>query len=110
MLGRVGVGYYVQAVGTDPRRRRHGSCGEWVHEMRSNLGRLAAVAEVLQVGWLLALAGHAWRRGCGGGIGGKINGASHESSLHSGSRRATGGTRLRANARDESDAGWARQV
>src|ERR1700735_57186 len=57
-LGRYGaacgVGYHVQAFDTDPRRRRRGSCAEWVHEMRSDLGRLAAFAEFLQVGRVLA--------------------------------------------------------
>ena len=54
-MGRVRVGYHVQAIGTDPRRDRHGSGAKWVHEMRSGLGRLAAFAEILQVGRFLAL-------------------------------------------------------
>ena len=57
MLRRVGVGYHVQAFGTDPRRGRHGSGAQWVHEMRSDLGRLDAIAQILQIGPFLARAG-----------------------------------------------------
>jgi hypothetical protein len=38
----------VQAIGIDFQRDRSGSAVEWLHQMRSDLGRLAA--EILQVG------------------------------------------------------------
>jgi hypothetical protein len=41
---------HVQAIGTDFERGRDGPCPRWLHQMRPNLGRLAAVAEILQVG------------------------------------------------------------
>src|SRR3981081_4570587 len=41
---------HVQALGTDFQRDPHGSRPQWLHEMRSDLGRLDAIAEILQVG------------------------------------------------------------
>jgi hypothetical protein len=38
----------VQAIGIDFQRDRHGSAVEWLHQMRPDLGRLAA--EILQIG------------------------------------------------------------
>src|SRR6266481_4506672 len=48
-----GVGYDVAPVDTDLQRGRHGACAEWLHQMRPDLGRLDAVAEILQVGPVL---------------------------------------------------------
>jgi hypothetical protein len=38
----------VPAIGIDFQRDRHGSAVEWLHQMRPDLGRLAA--EILQIG------------------------------------------------------------
>src|ERR1700736_4115356 len=46
---------HVQAIDNDFERGRDGSCPQWLHQMRSDLGRLGAVAEILQVGPFLAL-------------------------------------------------------
>jgi hypothetical protein len=57
-LGRYkGVGEWVDdvpAFGTDFQRDCDGSCTQWLHQMWSDLGRLAAFAEILQVGRILA--------------------------------------------------------
>src|SRR5207247_8618425 len=37
-------------IGTDFQRNRAGSRAQWLHQMRSDLGRLDAIAEILQVG------------------------------------------------------------
>ena len=39
-----------EAVDTDFQRHRHGTRPQWLHQMRSDLGRLDALAEILQVG------------------------------------------------------------
>ena len=41
---------HVQAIGTDFERGRRGPCPQRLHQMRSDLGRLDAIAEILQVG------------------------------------------------------------
>src|ERR1700676_5389285 len=41
---------HVQAIGNDFERGRDGSCPQWLHQMRSDLGRLGAIAEILQIG------------------------------------------------------------
>jgi hypothetical protein len=46
---------HVQAIGNDFERGRHRSRPQWLHQMRSDLGRLGAIAEILQVGPFLAL-------------------------------------------------------
>jgi hypothetical protein len=38
-------GDHVQAMGIDFQRGRHGSRPQWLHQMRSDLGRLDAIAE-----------------------------------------------------------------
>jgi hypothetical protein len=43
---------HVQAIGTDFQRCRFRPAPQWLHQMRSDLGRLAA--EILQVGPFLA--------------------------------------------------------
>jgi hypothetical protein len=48
----VGVVDDVQAFGIDFQRDRHGPATEWLHQMRSDLGRLAA--EILQIGQFVA--------------------------------------------------------
>ena len=48
-----GVRIHVQAIGIDLQRDRHGSRPQWLHQMRSDLGRLGAIAEILQVGPIL---------------------------------------------------------
>jgi hypothetical protein len=90
MIGRNGVRHgHVQAVRYCFQYCRHGVRSERLHQMRSDLGRLDAAAEVLQIGPLLggrrpaanaaaaplhaivAMAvsfAHAWRRYCRGGI------------------------------------------
>ena len=45
---------HVQAIGIDSERRRLGSRPQRLHQMRTNLGRLDAIAEILQVGSFLA--------------------------------------------------------
>jgi len=45
---------HVQAMGTDFQRGRDGPRPQWLHQMRSDLGRLGAIAEILQVGSFLA--------------------------------------------------------
>jgi hypothetical protein len=40
---------HVQALGTDFQRGRYRFCPQWLHQMRSDLGRLDAIAEILQV-------------------------------------------------------------
>ncbi|MDO9298149.1 hypothetical protein, partial [Bradyrhizobium sp.] len=52
-----GVRIHVQAVGTDFQRGRHGSRPQWLHQMRPDLGRLGAIAEILQIGPLLTPKG-----------------------------------------------------
>jgi hypothetical protein len=44
----------VQAIGIGFQRSRHGSAARWLHEMRSDLGRLDATVEILQVGPVLS--------------------------------------------------------
>jgi hypothetical protein len=39
----------VSAVGTDFRRGCHGAIAQRLHQMRANLGRLDAIAEILQI-------------------------------------------------------------
>ena len=41
---------HVQAIDTDFQRDRAGSRPQWLHQMRPDLGRLDAIAEILQVG------------------------------------------------------------
>jgi hypothetical protein len=41
---------HAQAMDGYSGRDRHGNCREWLHQMRSDLGRLDAIAEILQVG------------------------------------------------------------
>ena len=53
MIPSWGVRIHVQAVGIDFQRGRHGSRPRWLHQMRSDLGRLGAIAEILQVGPVL---------------------------------------------------------
>ena len=54
MMGGVGEWIdHVQAMGIDFQHGRHGSRPQWLHQMRSDLGRLDAIAENLQVGPLL---------------------------------------------------------
>jgi hypothetical protein len=64
--GVAGADHHVQAFGTDFQRGRHGTCAQRLHQMRSDLGRLDAIAEVLQVGPFLdpALPGtlFSWKR------------------------------------------------
>jgi hypothetical protein len=45
---------HVQTIGTDFERGRHGSRPQWLHQMRSDLGRLGAIAEILQIGPFLS--------------------------------------------------------
>jgi hypothetical protein len=45
---------HVQAMGVDFERGRDGRCAQWLHQVRADLGRLAAIAEVLQIGSLLS--------------------------------------------------------
>jgi hypothetical protein len=54
VAGVRGVVDHVQAFGTNFQRCRHGPPPQWLHQMRSDLGRLDAVAEILQVGPFLA--------------------------------------------------------
>ena len=46
---------HVQTIGADSRRGRHGPRPQRLHQMRADLGRLDAIAEILQVGSFLAL-------------------------------------------------------
>jgi hypothetical protein len=45
---------HVQAIGTDFQHCRNGHNPRWLYQMRSDLGRLDAVAKILQVGPFLA--------------------------------------------------------
>jgi hypothetical protein len=45
---------HVQAIGIDFQRGCRGPRPQWLHQMRSDLGRLGAIAEILQVGPFLA--------------------------------------------------------
>src|SRR3954468_21529891 len=53
MIGPRRVGVHVQAYGSTFRRDRRGSSAQWLQQVRSVLGRLDAVASILQVGPLL---------------------------------------------------------
>ena len=50
----------VPAIGTDIERDRHGAAAGRLHQMRPDLGRLAA--EIMQIGSSIAAGGDAWRR------------------------------------------------
>src|SRR5258706_8144944 len=54
MMREWGVARHVQAIDTDFQCDRAGPRPQWLHQMRSDLGRLAAIAEILQVGPSLA--------------------------------------------------------
>jgi len=54
MIGHDGGVGHVQAIGPDFQRCRNGHAPRWLHQMRSDLGRLDAVAKILQVGPFLA--------------------------------------------------------
>jgi len=41
---------HVSPVGIDFGHRRHGACARWLHQMRTDLGWLGAIPEILQVG------------------------------------------------------------
>ena len=47
--------FHVQAIGDCCKCYRHGPHSQRLHQMRSDLGRLDAAAEILQVGSLLGL-------------------------------------------------------
>jgi hypothetical protein len=53
-------GDHVQAMGIDFQRGRDGSRPQWLHQMRSDLGRLDAIAEILQVGPVLGPGAQEW--------------------------------------------------
>jgi hypothetical protein len=40
---------HAQAIDIDSQRGRHGPRPQWLHQMRSDLGRLDAIAEILQI-------------------------------------------------------------
>ena len=66
MMERVGGrSDHVAAIGSLSGRDRPRPRGQWLHEMRSDLGRLDAIAEILQVGPSLR---RAWLRDPGDGI------------------------------------------
>jgi hypothetical protein len=54
MIGPRRVGVYVQACGSYFRRDRLGCAAQWLQQVRSVLGRLDAIATVLQIGPLLS--------------------------------------------------------
>ena len=73
-----GVVGHVQAMGTDFQRDRHGFRPQRLHQMRSDLGRLDAIAEILQIGPLLSRKrARLASRSAQWYIAGKMQGASH---------------------------------
>src|ERR1700687_450406 len=97
---------HVQAIGNAFERGRGGSCPQWLHQMRSDLGRLGAIAEILQVGPFLALGRvrlaswvARWY------VAGKMQGAFYESFPHGGCYRVAGRAGLRASPQHQFDPG-----
>src|SRR4030095_15495868 len=62
-----GSSSHVQAIDVDFQRDRAGSRPQWLHQMRSDLGRLDTIAEILQIGPALTEGRRAWRCGLRGG-------------------------------------------
>lgn len=63
MLGLWGAGGHVAAIGSDIRRAGVGPRARRLHQMRSDLGRLGASAEILQIGPFLGAIARSLPRG-----------------------------------------------
>ena len=80
-------GYHVTPMGPDLQRGRRGPCASRLHQMRSDLGRLDAIAEILQVRPFLGRRpARLAARSARWYIAAKMQGASHENFARGGMR------------------------